>query len=137
MLPPLAEGAGIIGNDLRFAGLQDRVGANFCNPSAPDVDSFSSKVLVGKIWFGISFLMLKSLYGSITAGKSWDDEQSAWLEQRFGFERLQSDGRVYILSKQEVVLCYTTLLMINHICLLLKFIVRYLKPLFLNALMLS
>jgi hypothetical protein len=93
-------GAGIkISNDLLFAGLENKIGAKFCNRSAPAVDSFSSKLCIGKIWFGILLLMLKSLYGSVTARKSWDDEQSARLEQGFGFERLQSDGRIYILCE--------------------------------------
>jgi hypothetical protein len=44
--------------------------------------------------------MLKSLYGSITAGKSLVDEQSGWSEQEFSFEeRLQYDGSIYILCE--------------------------------------
>jgi hypothetical protein len=36
--------------------------------------------------FGITLLMLKYLYGSVPGRKSWDDEQSAWLKQEFGFK---------------------------------------------------
>jgi hypothetical protein len=45
--------------------------------------------------------MLKSLYGSVSARKPWDYEQSAWLEQQFGFECFQCDGNIYSLCEEK------------------------------------
>lgn len=56
-------------------------------------------------WFGVPLLLKKSLYGDRAANLAWDGTQSSWLTSSdIGFERLPSDGSIYVKRSQRDVM---------------------------------
>ena len=47
-------------------------------------------------WFGRPLLLVKALYGDVTANKCWDDELSNWLTNGHGFRRCLSEPSIFI-----------------------------------------
>lgn len=54
-----------------------------------------------KEWFGVPLLLLKSLYGSVDASKNWDDDQSDWLINVYGFKRVPGAGSIYVFKQND------------------------------------
>ena len=49
------------------------------------------------LFLGTPLRLNKSLYGDRVANLAWDETQSAWLTSKeIGFQRLPSDGSIYI-----------------------------------------
>ena len=53
-------------------------------------------------YFGVPLLLLKSLYGQIQSSKNWDETQSDWLINEYGFERCPSEESIYIFRKGDL-----------------------------------
>ena len=52
-------------------------------------------------WFGFPLLLLKSLYGQTDSSKNWDQDQSEWLINDFGFRRCPGAMLIYIYQSED------------------------------------
>ena len=52
-------------------------------------------------WFGVTLLLLKSIYGSTDSARNWDDTLSDFLINDFGFFRCPACGSINIFRKDD------------------------------------